>query len=105
MKKNAVTPSQIIEKMIDLHLQQDEIEQQMKVLKPAFHEACHQLSNDQIDTDRASIHFRITPGKWDYPIDIINQDRHLRLLKKHFRDTHEPISGREEYWLIKLVRK
>jgi hypothetical protein len=26
MKKNAVTPSQIIEKMIDLHLQQDEIE-------------------------------------------------------------------------------
>jgi hypothetical protein len=108
MSKKTFTHSQIIEKMIDLRIQREEVERQILELKPDFHNACHHLTGDQIDridTERAFIHFKTTPGKWEYFVAIDNVDRHLKQLKKKFRDIHEPISGREEYWAIKLVKR
>jgi hypothetical protein len=107
MSKKTVTPSQIIEQMIDLQIQLKEVERQIQKFTPTFHDACHQLTGDQIDridTERASIHFKTKAGKWEYDLEIDNVERHLRQLRKEFRDTHEPISGREEYWSIKLVQ-
>ena len=37
-----LTPNQAIEQMIDLRLQLEEIEQQIKDLKPSFYKACEQ---------------------------------------------------------------
>jgi hypothetical protein len=98
-----LTPNQAIERMIDLRIQQADLEQQIQALKSAFFEACNQQDTDHIENGRAFIFCKLTPGKWNYPTNIINHERKLKQLKKDFQDNHEPDTGREVFWVIKLL--
>jgi hypothetical protein len=98
-----LTPNQAIERMIDLRIQQANLEQQIQALKPAFFKACSQQDTDQIENSRAFIFCKLTPGKWNYSTNIINQEHKLKQLKKDFQEKHEPNTGREVFWAIKLL--
>ena len=50
--------------MIDLRLQIAQLEQQLKELQPAFFAACLTFNRDTIKLERATIHRRLTRGKW-----------------------------------------
>ena len=96
-------PLEIINAMLDLRAQLAELEQQIKALEPAFYAACAALQLEKISTDRATISRRLTPGKWNYSDEIVEQEDLLKQLKSQFQQAHEPIGGREVYWMIKFL--
>lgn len=96
-------PLDIINAMLDLRTQLAELQQQVDALQPAFYAACTALQLERIATDRATISRRLTPGKWDYSADIVEQEDLLKQLKSQFQQAHEPIGGREVYWVIKFL--
>lgn len=96
-------PLDVINAMIDLRTQLTELQQQVDALQPAFYAACAALQLEKIATDRATISRRLTPGKWDYSDDIVEQENLLKQLKFQFQQAHEPIGGREVYWMIKFL--
>ncbi|WP_088889307.1 hypothetical protein [Leptolyngbya ohadii] len=96
-------PLEIINAMLDLRAQLTELQQQVDALQPTFYAACAALQLEKIATDRATISRRLTPGKWDYSDEIIEQDDLLKQLKSQFQQAHEPIGGREVYWMIKFL--
>jgi hypothetical protein len=96
-------PLEIINEMIDLRTQLAELEQQVKALQPAFYAACAALKQEKILTERAIISRRLTPGRWAYSPEIVEQEDWLKQLKSQFHQNHEPIKGREVYWLVKLL--
>ncbi|WP_225913787.1 hypothetical protein [Leptolyngbya ohadii] len=96
-------PLEIINEMIDLRAQLAELEQQVKALQPAFYAACAALKQEKISTERAIISRRLTPGQWAYSPEIVEQEDWLNQLKSQFKQAHEPIKGREVYWLVKLL--
>ena len=93
-------PLDIIYAMIDLRAQLAQLEQQVQSLQPAFYAACLTLNTDKIELERAT---RLTPGKWDYSNNIVEQEEMLSRLKKQFQQAHEPISGREVIWAVRLL--
>ena len=98
-----VNPIDIIERMIDLRYQITELEQQLQALRPAFFAACLTFKQDTITLERATIQRRLTPGKWQYDSDITDQERFIKALKQQFQQDHDPISGREVIWMVKLL--
>ncbi len=96
-------PIDVINTMLDLRGQMAELEQQIKALQPAFQAACVSLNTEKITLERAIITRRLTPGQWAYSDNILTQEQELKLLKKQFQQTHEPIAGREVTWKIKLL--
>jgi hypothetical protein len=96
-------PLDIINAMIDLRAQLAELEQQVQSLQPAFYAACAALNQEKISTERAIISRRLTPGQWAYSSEIVEQEDWLKHLKSQFKQAHEPIKGREVYWLVKLL--
>lgn len=96
-------PLDIIHAMLDLRTQLAELQQQVEALQPAFYAACAALQLEKITTDRATISRRLTPGKWDYSDEIVEQEDLLKQLKSQFQQAHEPIGGKEVYWLIKFL--
>ncbi|MGI0488622.1 hypothetical protein ACN4EK_24695 [Pantanalinema rosaneae CENA516] len=100
---NLLDPIEIINTMIDLRAQLAELEQQVQALQPAFYAACAVLNTDKIEVERAIISRRLSPGKWNYSNDIVEQEELLTRLKKQFQQAHEPISGREVIWAVKLL--
>ena len=52
---------------------------------------------------QAVISRRLTPGKWDYPNHVVEQEEELKKTKRQFQETHEPTAGREVIWSIKLT--
>lgn len=96
-------PSQIIDRMIELRLRLNELESQIQALQPAFFAACLALKTDKIALERAIISRRLTPGQWVYSPEIVTHEDRLKQLKKQFQQTHEPNSGREVIWAIKLL--
>ncbi|HEY9660108.1 MAG TPA: hypothetical protein V6C65_16750 [Allocoleopsis sp.] len=100
---NLLDPLEIINAMLDLRTQIAELQQQVEALQPAFYAACVALQLEKITTDRATISRRLTPGKWDYSDEIIEQEDLLKQLKSQFQQAHEPIGGREVYWMIKFL--
>lgn len=100
---NLLSPLDIIDAMINLRSQLAELEQQIQALQPAFYAACIALNTDKIEMERATISRRLSPGKWDYSNDIVEQEELLSRLKKQFQQTHEPISGREVIWAVRLL--
>jgi len=96
-------PLDIINAMIDLRAQLAELEQQVKILQPAFYAACIALNTDKIELERAIINRKTSPGKWNYSEDIVEQEALLTCLKKQFQQIHEPISGKETIWAIRLL--
>lgn len=105
MTTETLTPSEIIELMIDLRIQQADLEAQIQALKPAFFDACAQQTTDRIQNERALIYCRLTPGQWNYPDDIVQHEQQLKQLKQDFRENHEPAVGREVSWALKLLTK
>lgn len=100
---NLLEPIDVINTMIDLRTQLAQLEQQIQSLQPAFYAACVALNTDKIELKRAVINRRLSPGKWGYSDDIVEQEELLTHLKKQFQKTHEPISGREVIWAVKLL--
>lgn len=97
------SPVEIINAMIDLRVQLLELEQQTQALQPAFKAACLALNTDKIALERVIITRKLTPGQWTYSSDISEQEAMLKQLKREFQQLHEPISGRDVTWTIKLL--
>jgi len=100
---NLLDPLDIINTMIELRVQLAELEQQVQTLQPAFYAACAALELDKIATDRATISRKLTPGKWAYPAEIMQQEDLLKQLKSQFQQENAPMGGREVIWAIKLL--
>jgi len=100
---NLLDPTDVINTMIDLRAQLAQLEQQVQALQPTFYAACAALNTEKIELERAIISRRLSPAKWDYSDDVAQQEELLSLLKKQFQKTHEPISGREVIWAVKLL--
>jgi hypothetical protein len=97
------SPIEIINAMIDLRVQLLELEQQIQALQPTFFAACLALNTDKIALERAIITRRLTPGQWTYSPDIGEQEDLLKQLKRQFQQYHEPTSGRDVTWIVKLL--
>lgn len=99
-----VWPSdEAIESMIDLRIQLAQVEQQIQALQPDFFAACLALNSEKISLQRATISRRLSPGRWAYSPTIIEQEDLLKHLKHLFKQSHEPMSGREITWSMKLL--
>lgn len=96
-------PIEIISTMIDLRIQLSELEDQIAKLQPAFFAACMLLNTEKISLERAIITRRLTPAQWTYSPDILQQLDLIKKLKQEFHKTHEPTSGRDITWVIKLL--
>lgn len=98
-----LNPVDIIDRMIELKIQLQELQNQIESLQPAFFAACLSLNTQKIERTRAIITRKLTPGQWTYSIDILEQEGCLKQLKKQFHQDHEPSSGREVTWMMKLL--
>ena len=103
MNTTSANPSHVINQMVALRIQLAQLESQIEALKPAFFNACATQETDQFQHEQALIFRRLTPGKWHYPRNIIEQEQRLKQLKQQFQKTHEPVAGREIIWSIKLA--
>jgi hypothetical protein len=101
--ESLLDPNTVINTMIALRIQLAELEQQIQALQPAFFAACLALDIDNVTLEHATISRRLTPGQWAYPPDVLQQQDSLKHLKQQFRQTHEPVSGRDVTWAIKLL--
>ena len=102
MNTKATSPDDIINQMVALRLQRAELDDQIEMLQPAFIEACAALDISQLEHEQALIYRKLTRGQWEYPNHIQESEQQLKRLKQQFRDTHEPTTGREISWIIKL---
>jgi hypothetical protein len=98
-----LNPFDVIDRMIELRIQLQDLENQISSLQPAFFAACLLLNVEKIERTRAVITRRLTPGQWTYSIDILEQEGFLKQLKKQFHQDHEPSGGREVTWAMKLL--
>lgn len=102
MKTDRLSPHDVIDQMVALRLQRAELNNQIEALQPSFIEACTALDISQLEHEQALIFRKLTPGKWDYPEHIQEHEQKLKKLKQQFRKTHEPTTGREVGWVIRL---
>jgi hypothetical protein len=100
---DVIPAATVIDRMIELRLQLHELEQQIQALQPTFYAACATLNTSKIELTRAIISRRLTPGQWTYDPSILQQQDLLRQLKRQFQQEHEPSSGRDVIWSIKLL--
>ena len=89
-----LNPNDIIEHMIDLRIQIALLQQQAKDLKQDFFAACFALNQDTITLEQATISRKLSPGNWDYPPNITEQDLLIKTLKNQFKQDNEPIAQR-----------
>ena len=100
---NLLNPIDIIHATVELRIQLSKLEKQIQALQPAFFAACVALNTEKIILERAVITQKLTPGRWTYSPDILQQEDILKLLKRQFQQDHEPTSGRNLIWIIKLL--
>jgi hypothetical protein len=86
-----------------LRIQLAQIEQQIQTLQPTFYAACALLETEKIALQRAVITRRLTPGQWDYSVEISEQEARFKQVKQAFQKTHEPVRGRDVYWMLRLL--
>lgn len=103
MTTEITTPDNVIDQMVALRIQQAKLNEQINTLKPQFFEACATQEKARFEHEQAVISRRLTPGKWDYPEQVVKQEDQLKKLKQQFQETHEPTAGREVIWSIKLA--
>lgn len=103
MTTEITSPDDIIDQMVSLRIQQAKLNHRINTLKPQFFEACAAQQTSQFEREQAIISRRLTPGKWDYPDQVVEQEEQLKKLKRQFQETHEPTAGREVIWSIKLA--
>ena len=94
--------NEVINQMVALRIQRAELDDQIETLQPAFIEACAALDISQLEHEQALIFRKLTRGQWEYPDHIQEREQQLKNLKQQFRDTHEPTTGREISWSIRL---
>lgn len=99
---NTADHNEVINQMVALRLQRAKLDQQIDMLKSLFFEACAAQDKSQFEHRQAVISRRLTPGKWDYPEQVVEQEQQIKRLKQQFQATHEPTGGREVIWSIKL---
>ncbi len=97
------SPFDIINEMIDLRIHVFEMEREIQALQPAFFAACLALNTEKIQHQRATITRKLTPAQWTYSSDVLEQEALLKQLKRLFQQNHEPSSGRDMTWVIKLL--
>ena len=102
MNTDTADHGEVINQMVALRLQRAELDNQIEMLQPSFLEACAALDISQLEHEQALIFRKLTRGQWDYPEHIQEQEQQLKKIKQQFRDTHEPTTGREISWAIKL---
>ena len=102
MNVNTADHNEVINQMVALRLQRAELDDQIAALQPVFIEACAALDISQLEHEQALIFRKLTRGQWDYPDHIQEQEQQLKQIKQQFRDTHEPTTGRELSWVIRL---
>lgn len=102
MDTNAADHNEVINQMVALRLQRAELDNQIETLQPAFIEACATLDISQLEHEQALIFRKLTRGQWEYPEHIQEHEQQLKHIKQKFRDTHEPTTGREISWVIRL---
>jgi len=73
MNPTPTQPRDVIDQMVALRKQFAQLEAQIEALKPAFFDACAAQEVDQFQHQQAVIYRRLTPGRWDYPNDLIEQ--------------------------------
>jgi hypothetical protein len=78
MNTSLTQPNEVIDQMVALRTQLAQLEAQIEALKPAFFDACAAQAVDQFQHPQAVIYRRLTPGKWDYPSDLIEQEQRLK---------------------------
>ncbi|NEQ99491.1 MAG: hypothetical protein F6K30_22765 [Cyanothece sp. SIO2G6] len=100
-----LNPHDIIEQMINLRLQISHLQQQTDALQQDFFAACFALNQDTITLKQAIIRRQLTRGQWDYPAHITEQELRIKFLKQQFQQDHEPISGRDITWVIRLLKR
>ena len=103
MTTEITSKNDIIDQMVALRLQQAKLNHQINTLKPQFFEACAAQEASRFEHKQAVISRRLTPGKWDYPNHVVEQEEELKKIKRQFQETHEPTAGREVIWSIKLA--
>lgn len=103
MAPEITSPDDVIDQMVTLRIQQAKLNNQINILKPQFFEACAAQEAAKFEHEQAVISRRLTPGKWDYPDQVAEQEEQLKKLKRQFQETHEPTAGREVIWSIKLA--
>lgn len=94
--------NEIIQQMIQLHIQRKHIKEQIEALNPLFYEACETQNSDRFRLEQATIYRNVSPGSWTYPSYIVEVEERLAQLKKEFKETHEPSSGRNNGWKLRL---
>jgi len=102
MNMNTTKHNEVINQMVALRLQRAELDNQIETLQPTFIEACAALDISQLEHEQALIFRKLTRGQWDYPNHIQEQEQQLKQIKQRFRDTHEPTTGREISWVVRL---
>jgi hypothetical protein len=73
MNTTRTQPSDVIDQMVALRKQLAQLEAQIETLKPAFFNACAAQAVDQFQHQQTVIYRRLTPDKWDYPNDLLQQ--------------------------------
>jgi hypothetical protein len=100
---DVLDPFKIIDDMVDLRIQMAQLEQQIRELQPLFFAACFMLDQAKIDRSRAIISRKLTPAQWTYTAEILDQEVLFKQLRKQFQQDHEPSSGRDTTWIIRLL--
>lgn len=103
MNTDILSPNDVINQMVALRVQRAELDHQIDILRPIFFEACAALDISQLRHEHALISRKLTPGQWNYPNHILEHEQRLKQLKQQFRETHEPATGREISWSIRLT--
>jgi len=102
MTTESFDANEIIQQMIQLHIQRKHIKEQIEALNPLFYEACETQNSDRFQLEQASIYRHVSKGYWTYPNDIVEAEERLKQLKEDFKKTHEPSSGRNNGWALRL---
>ena len=94
--------NEIIQQMIQLHIQRKHIHEQIEALNPLFYNACETQNSDRFRLAQATIFRNVSKGSWTYPSYIVEAEERYKQLKKDFEETHEPPSGRNNGWKLRL---
>ncbi len=97
------SPLDIIDEMIDRRMHVFKMEREIQALQPAFFAACLALNTEKMQHRRATITRKLTPAQGTDSADVLEQEALLKQLKRRFQQNHEPSSGRDMTWMIKLL--
>lgn len=100
---------EIVLKAVSIKAKIAALEAEYTEMKASLFKACDKLvkglESPRIDTDDAVLVRSSTRGTWKFSAAITKLDNEVKAMKKVYQLKHEPISGREPMWIIKLSKK